>query len=173
MTKSYRSSKTFHGLFLGSLFSFTALTFAVLNPVRAEVVQFVDGAGKSHFVDSPEKVPDAYRDQLKNQRALPAISRAAPGREKLFEREHYANSAAGKKVEVFVTSWCPYCKKLEEYLQAQHVQYTKYDIERDAKGKLIHDQLGGGGVPVVRIGEKQVVHGFDQQALGKALGTIQ
>ncbi|MFN8390385.1 MAG: glutaredoxin domain-containing protein [Bdellovibrionota bacterium] len=149
------------------LFLFLFLSTAAL----ADVVRYTDGSGKTHFVDSVDKVPDAFKDQLAGQRALPAISRAVPGREQLFEQDHYGSGGNGKKVEIFVTSWCPYCKKLEAYLQSEHIKYVRYDIEQDRKGKLLHDQLGGGGVPVTRIGEKEVVHGYDPDRIGRALGT--
>ena len=68
------------------------------------------------------------------------------------------------KVSIFVTSWCPYCKHLEEFLRENHVPYTRYDIETDPKGAMLHTQLGGGGVPVIVVGTT-VLHGFDESEL--------
>lgn len=80
---------------------------------------------------------------------------------------------AGKDVptvEVFVTSWCPYCKRLELFLRSRNIQYTRYDIEADWQGQRLYWDLGGGGVPIVRIGSF-VMRGFDPDAITKALDS--
>lgn len=75
-----------------------------------------------------------------------------------------------EKVTILVTSWCPYCQKLENYLKSKKIRFTRYDIENDTRGKSIHEKLGGGGVPVTLIGST-VVRGFDIEALESALDT--
>jgi glutaredoxin len=79
-----------------------------------------------------------------------------------------AVQAAQKKVEVFVTSWCPYCRKLENFLKQSRIDYTRYDVENDEKGAAEFDRLGGEGVPVVRVG-KNVIHGYDPEGILAAL----
>ena len=79
-----------------------------------------------------------------------------------------ASDAPTKKVEIFVTSWCPYCKKLESFLKKNHIDYTRYDVEQDAAGSKIFEEIGGEGVPVVRIGHN-VIHGYDPDAVLAAL----
>ena len=76
------------------------------------------------------------------------------------------------KVTVFVTSWCPYCKELEGYLLSNGITYTRYDIERDPRGAMLHQQLGGGGVPVIVVGTK-VMRGFDESELNGLLKRSQ
>ncbi len=125
----------------------------------ADVIQYKDEAGRSYFVDHPDKVPEKYRSQISAQKELPAISRSNPGREQLYEKQHYAQ--VQESVEVFVTSWCPYCGKLEAFLKSRGVPFTRYDIEKDKNGKKLHDALGGGGVPLTRVGKK-VIHGFNE-----------
>ncbi len=72
------------------------------------------------------------------------------------------------QVEIFVTSWCPYCRGLEEFLQANQVQYKRYDIETDPEGAMLHQRLGAGGVPLIRIGST-VIRGFNERAISSAL----
>ena len=144
---------------------------------RAEVIRYVDENGQTNYVSGPEKVPQKYQDQLSKQKPLPEITKL-PAREfdaqikTLNVPEHSLrpekSAAKAGKVEVFVTDWCPYCKKLEAFLKAKKVQYTRYNIERDKKGAKLHAQLGGGGVPVLRVGS-QVIHGFDQAQVASAL----
>lgn len=71
-------------------------------------------------------------------------------------------------VEIFVTSWCPYCRKLENFLKTNRIDYTRYDVEADAKGAAIFEKLGGEGVPMVRVG-KIVIQGYDPERILAAL----
>ena len=47
-------------------------------------------------------------------------------------------AAAGKadpavpQVELYVTSWCPYCKQAENFFRAQGLPFTVYDVEKDS-----------------------------------------
>lgn len=77
-------------------------------------------------------------------------------------------SAPSKKVEVFVTGWCGYCKKLESFLKNHQIEYTRYDVEHSEDGAEIFHQIGGQGVPVIRVG-KEVIHGYDPDAVLAAL----
>jgi glutaredoxin len=72
------------------------------------------------------------------------------------------------KVEVFVTSWCSYCSKLEAFLKKNKIDYTRYDIESDAKGAEIFKEIGGAGVPVTRV-DDQIIHGYDPDQIVQAL----
>ncbi len=78
------------------------------------------------------------------------------------------SEAPAKKVEIFVTSWCGYCKRLETFLKENNIEYKRYDVEKDPKGAAIFAQIGGEGVPVSRVGNK-VVQGFDPDAILEAL----
>ena len=73
-----------------------------------------------------------------------------------------------KKVEIFVTSWCPYCRKIESFLKKEKIEFTRYDVEQDPKGAAIFSSIGGTGVPVIRV-DKQVIHGYDPDAVLAAL----
>lgn len=157
---------------LTALFLSVAVLSHGVQPAQADIVRYTDAKGGTHFVSDLNQVPEEFRAQAAAQAPLPAVSRVAPGRKELYEQSHYATTESAKKkggVEIFVTSWCPHCKELENFLDSEKIAYKRYDIERDAKGKQIHDSLGGGGVPVVRIGGKQVIQGFSPQAIKDAL----
>ena len=80
-----------------------------------------------------------------------------------------AFSAASKnKVEVFVTPWCPYCKKLESFLKKSEIDYTRYDVEAEAQAGAELDRLGVSGVPVTRVGN-EVIEGYDPQKILAAI----
>ncbi len=75
---------------------------------------------------------------------------------------------AEAQVDIFVTSWCPYCRHLEDFLKKHQISYTRYDVENDAKGAQIFEAIGGTGVPVARVG-KSVIHGYDPDRILAAL----
>lgn len=81
----------------------------------------------------------------------------------------HAQTAPQKKIEIFVTEWCPYCKSLEKYLKLRGWSYKRYDIEHDAVGMKRHHSMGGGGVPVVVIGG-QILRGFNPMEIESAMG---
>lgn len=67
-------------------------------------------------------------------------------------------------VEILVASWCVHCRDLEKFLQNQNIGYLRLDIEKDKEGRKRYQQLGGGGVPMVIIGNS-VLKGFDKEAI--------
>ena len=73
-----------------------------------------------------------------------------------------------KKVDIYITSWCPYCRKLESFLKDQHIDYTRHDVESDEASAEEFDSLGGEGVPLVCVG-KEVIHGYDPERVLQAL----
>jgi glutaredoxin len=67
-------------------------------------------------------------------------------------------------IEVFVTSWCGYCRKMIGFLREKGIPFTVHDIEKDSNAARAYRELGGTGVPVVRIGS-HVVHGYNPEAV--------
>ncbi len=91
-----------------------------------------------------------------------------------LEQEAYAetkNSASTStpKVEIFVTSWCPYCKNLESFLLSRRIPFTRYDIERDEKANDRFKALGGEGIPLILINSEIVLKGFDETSFLETL----
>ena len=67
-------------------------------------------------------------------------------------------------VELYVTSWCGYCKKALEYVKSNNIKYVAYDIEKDAAANQRYKEMGGHGVPFIVIG-KNTMSGYSQQNL--------
>jgi glutaredoxin len=67
------------------------------------------------------------------------------------------------------TWWCPYCADARRYFHDNEIHYCEYDIERTAKGKQMYDELGGNGIPVLIIGDKYRLEGYDERMIEKAL----
>ena len=74
-----------------------------------------------------------------------------------------------KKVAIFTTPSCVYCKKTKEFFKNHSVEYTEYDVTRDvARRDEMIQRSGQMGVPVIEIGEKIIV-GFNKEEIKKAL----
>lgn len=72
-------------------------------------------------------------------------------------------------VTIFVTSTCPWCHRLKEYLSRREVAFETVDIGTDrSRVKEVRELSGQLGVPVTRIG-KHVIIGFDRDAIDEAL----
>ncbi|MCB0339953.1 MAG: glutaredoxin family protein [Bdellovibrionales bacterium] len=137
-----------------------AIVFAIR--ANAEVYKYTDSNGSTHYVDNPENVPEEYKDQVLAPADLPKITKVPSFG---YEAEGSAvGPTSSAKVEIFIASWCPYCKQLEQFLSKQGIRYTRYDVEKSSIGKSIYNKLGGGGVPVVRIGET-VIRGYNPDAV--------
>ena len=73
------------------------------------------------------------------------------------------------KVKIFTTSACIWCKKTKEWFKEHKVKYEEHDVSVDDKAREeMIEKSEQMGVPVVLI-DGQVIVGFDEQALKKAL----
>ncbi len=73
------------------------------------------------------------------------------------------------QVELYVTSWCPYCRQAEEYFQSKGIAYKAYDIERDEQAAARKKQLDGrSGVPFAVVNGTRI-HGYAPKQYSNAL----
>lgn len=78
---------------------------------------------------------------------------------------------AAPQVELFVTSWCPYCKKAESFFRSQGIPCAIYDIEKDSSAARRKSQLDSrNGVPFAVV-NGQKIHGYSEDAYRRALGS--
>ncbi len=73
-----------------------------------------------------------------------------------------------KQVDLYVTSWCPWCRKMSAFLDQKGIQYTTHDVEREAGAQEILDKRGVRGVPIVIVGD-EVIQGYDPDGVMAAL----
>lgn len=72
-------------------------------------------------------------------------------------------------VTIFITSTCPWCHRLREYLTRREISFETVDIGVDrGRAKEVKEISGQLGVPVTKIGE-HVIIGFDRDAIDEAL----
>jgi len=76
---------------------------------------------------------------------------------------------ADKKVVVYSTPTCPYCKRAKEHLTRKGIPFVDRNVavDKDAAKEMIQ-KSGQMGVPVITI-DNEVVVGFNQTLLDKLL----
>jgi glutaredoxin-like YruB-family protein len=80
-----------------------------------------------------------------------------------------------KKVAIYTTPTCTYCKATKEFFKDHNVAYEEYNVGTDlARRQEMVTKSGQMGVPVIAIadetGKEQIIVGFDEEALSSALG---
>lgn len=75
-----------------------------------------------------------------------------------------------KKIKVYTTSTCPYCKRLKSFLTSNNLSFEEFDVGQDknAREEMIK-KSGQMGVPVIEI-EGKIIVGFDREVLSMELG---
>jgi glutaredoxin-like YruB-family protein len=140
----------------------------------AEMYQWVDENGVVTFKDTP---PPASKNPIKvkvhddSDFAPAPRHQPAPGSDSNKSMAAPASQPAPAKkerftgtVEIYVTDWCGYCIKAQNYMKSKGIPYVAYDIEKDSAAKQRFNELGGHGVPLIIIGPNKM-SGFSPEAL--------
>jgi len=142
----------------GSWFFLIWLLLVALGTASAAgVYRWVDGQGRVHYGDRPPG--DAAAESL----ALPdapsgETQSSITERYQRYRAETPARPQASprQQVAVFTTQDCGYCKQAKAHLNRAGVPFREYDIQQDARARSRYDQLGGGGVPLILVGERRL-----------------
>lgn len=74
-----------------------------------------------------------------------------------------------KKVAIYTTSTCTYCKMAKDFFKENGVDYQEYNVSTDLdKRKEMIDRTGQMGVPVIDIDGNLIV-GFDRNRIAEAI----
>jgi glutaredoxin len=152
---------------------FFVLSVFLSGVASGEFYRYTDSKGEIHFADDISKVPKKYRKQVSDaepQGNVTVMDASPPQPTQQQQRpaqepaKRQSASTGSANVEVFMTSWCGYCKKTIRFLKEKWIPFTAYDIEKDGAAAQTYRELGGNGVPVVRIGT-HVIHGYSPEAI--------
>lgn len=128
---------------------------AITQSVQAEIYKWTDLSGQVHFSDQK-----------------PAHLELAPLKLKIntYQSVSYGKSdspignGSSRKVVMYSTDWCGYCKQARNYFKQQSIPFIEYNIEKDSSARAQYDKLGATGVPVILVGKKRMngfsVNGF-------------
>lgn len=75
-----------------------------------------------------------------------------------------------KKVTIYSTPTCHFCKEAKAFLTEKGIPFTDYDVaENEEKRAELIEKTGQMGVPVIYVNDEMII-GFDQAKLSAALG---
>ncbi len=155
--------------------------FTLLLPQisEGEMYKWTDKYGAVHFSDLPPQEPLAPQ----KVQTIPQDNRntkmniiPAPRIEERKEKDNDSASMKGPietkanpKVELYITSWCTYCKKAINFFQSRGIPFTTYNIEKDAAAARRKKQLTNRtGVPFAVI-NGQGIYGYSELRYKAAL----
>lgn len=74
------------------------------------------------------------------------------------------------QVVMYMTDWCPYCKKAGKYIKSLGVHLVEYDIDKDENRKNEMKSLSGGSgmVPLIDI-EGIIIRGYVPEEIKAAV----
>jgi len=139
-------------LFLNfSLLFLMIFFFAHVPNASSQIYKWTDENGNVRFSDSPPagvKVQKVQGDY---------------GRSKAEKGEN-----RNVKVIMYMTDWCPYCRKAREYLQSLKVDLVEYNVEKDRQKAAEFKTKGGTGVPLIEV-EGIMIKGYNQDSIKSAV----
>lgn len=127
--------------------------FAIPQSAIAEIYKWIDADGNVQFSDS------APSDQLAKKLNLEINSVSIP---KVSVDPN--STSTSRRVIIYTTVWCSYCKKAKKFMRKNKIAFTEYDIEKSARAKKEYDRLNGHGVPLIVVGKK-TLSGFSPSIL--------
>jgi len=148
----------------------------------AEIYKWVDDKGVVHFSDTPppndseaiedEEAPSSDSSPQDNSPPAAESRNAAPDPDffDILEQSPEAPEApAEPTVEIYVTSWCVYCKKAEQFFRSKGIEFAVYDIEKDeSAARRMTALTSKRAVPFVVI-NGHGIQGFSEEAYQAAL----
>ena len=141
------------------------LSVSIAAPATLCATQFyrwTDDSGRSHYSDMPPT------DRLADELDIEIKSHAGPARVSTFS-ESIASAAA---VVIYSAQWCGICTRAKNYMDANGIRYTEYDVDESAKGRRDYRRLDGKGVPIIIVGNQRM-DGFSASRLQAMLAAAQ
>jgi len=75
-----------------------------------------------------------------------------------------------KKVIIYSTPTCVYCRMAKDFLTEKNIPFTDYDLTKDAAMRdEVIKKTGQMAVPVIEVDGETMI-GFDKEQLSKLLG---
>lgn len=81
-------------------------------------------------------------------------------RERRYTASHF-NADGTPRLVLYGTNWCPYCRKLREWLGDKGINYRDVDVEAQPDQKELCQTLEIGGYPTVYYGYKRLEGGTE------------
>ena len=91
----------------------------------AEIYRWTDDSGRVHFGDAPpdEETSEKVQIQVNSYKSIS------------YEKIEFYQPVSSKRVIMYSTTWCKYCKKARAYFDKNKIAYVEYDIEKNKKAE--------------------------------------
>ena len=162
---------------LNALFIVFFLILIVTGSARAELHKWVDKNGVVHISDTP---PEEVAPNEKAESITPSKSgldaNPHPPKKKTTLTQKLLNlfrkkpkNSTNPTVELYTTSWCPYCERARNFFRSKGIPFTEYDVEKDKSAAARKNRLDKrNGVPFAVINGRGL-HGYSAEAYQRAL----
>lgn len=140
------------------------LALAAALPAGAQIYRWTDAQGRVLYGSEPPPGARAapVQDKIQSYSGPAQVTRAAPSGP--------SAPTGAPRIVMYATSWCPYCAKARDYFARNRIAYTEHDIEKSPAAHAEFKRLGGRGVPLISIGDRQM-SGFSEQSFEHALAA--
>ena len=186
--RAQRGSQRNYSLVACVFFAALAFSASTLDAEERRVYyKYTDDAGRLHIVQSLDRVPTQYRNQIgeialegdplwtKSTAQMPAKRSREKYEPVKRSREEYKpvarrTSRRNSGVILYYADWCGYCKKARRWLDERNIAYDLRDVDKSRYGKELAEVSGSKSVPVLSVGG-EIIRGFNPDAYEKALGS--
>ena len=134
MKKQFRKYLIFLGPFV-----MIFMVAVLVDRSIADMYKWVDENGIAHFSDTPPDVTDNSEIETLPTYVIPETN-GYPQDNNSAENENNSSNPTDAvkknsrvktpKVELYTTSWCPWCKKAKVFFRSRGIAFIEYDIEK-------------------------------------------
>lgn len=122
----------------------------------ADIHKWVDENGKIHYGDRPPESSNIQTLEISVESfSSVEIRELNPDDLSVLAREQ-KDTAGNKKVVMYSTQYCGYCKKAKAYFNSKGISYSERDINEDASARKQWQKLNGTGVPLILVGKSKM-----------------
>lgn len=150
------------------------LFYVLLLPAFPEIYQWKDKNGNIVFSDTPPEGIDAQIKKVRLDRIdKPPAAAYTPMPKTETQRDNRPPTVGRTepiKVLLYMTDWCPYCKKAREYITSKGADLVEYNVDKDKdrRKEMLVKSGGAKGVPLIDI-EGTIIRGFSPAEIDAAI----
>ncbi len=143
-----------------------AVLVAVSFITHAEIHKWMDEDGKIHYGDRPPESGEIEQLEISVESFSSVEVRNLDEGDIAVLGDTQVQQGEAKKVVMYSTENCGYCKKAKAYFNASKISFTERDINKSAAAKRQWKNLNGTGVPLILVGERKM-RGFSVSSFEK------
>lgn len=143
--------------------------FVFLSPVSAEIYKWKDKDGNVFYSDSPPSGVGVEVKKFRQDRIERPETKDEPTKP-THNTSKEKRPVGDISVIMYMTSWCPYCRKARDYINSIGTRLTEYDIETDknSNAEMLRKSGGSKGVPLIDI-EGIIIRGYIPAVINAAV----